>query len=155
MFGLYLTTRKLAAGFVVGACIQVLWIAYGLSTNQYGFVLSALGYGYFNLLGLYRWTRPKKVETEAFQTPSRIKFMGLNPDYPPHYWEVTASDGTHRHTSGSFPTEDLMVRSCVAIFGTELLNEKTIVLDTDRFMREKIFDECHRLITDQLRKGTK
>lgn len=59
MFGLYLTTKKMVAGFVVGASLQVLWLTYALSTSQYGFVLSAVGFGFVNLLGIYRWTRPK------------------------------------------------------------------------------------------------
>ena len=64
MFGLYLTTRKLAAGFVVGIFVQILWVAFALVTDQYGFILSAIGYAYFNTLGLYRWTRPKPTTEE-------------------------------------------------------------------------------------------
>lgn len=55
--GLYLTTKKLAAGFAVGVAVQVLWIAYAVVTKQWGFIGSALAYGSVNALGLYRWTR--------------------------------------------------------------------------------------------------
>lgn len=65
IFGLYLTTEKRAIGFVVGALVQVLWIIFGLTTKQYGFLVSALGYGYINLSGLYKWTRPTNVNEEA------------------------------------------------------------------------------------------
>lgn len=60
IFGLYLTGEKKAAGFVVGAGVQILWIIFAVTTGQYGFILSAIGFGFFNLLNLYKWTRPKK-----------------------------------------------------------------------------------------------
>lgn len=55
--GVYLTTKKLYWGFVVGVLVQVLWLTYALVTAQYGFILSALGFAWVNALGLYRWTR--------------------------------------------------------------------------------------------------
>jgi nicotinamide riboside transporter PnuC len=60
IFGVYLTTSKKVAGFAVGLGAQVLWITYGVTTKQYGFVMSAIGFGSMNVLGLYRWTRPKE-----------------------------------------------------------------------------------------------
>ncbi|QWS68208.1 PnuC-like nicotinamide riboside transporter [Gordonia phage VanLee] len=67
VFGLYLTTRKLWQGFVIGVGVQVLWIAYALATDQLGFIFSALAYGSVNALGFYRWTRP--AETPADPEP--------------------------------------------------------------------------------------
>lgn len=58
--GLYLTTKKLAVGFAVGVLVQVLWIAYAITTNQFGFIASALAYGAVNALGLYRWTHKEQ-----------------------------------------------------------------------------------------------
>ena len=55
VFGLYLTTRKLWHGFAIGVAVQLLWIAYALTTHQYGFIASALAYGAVNTLGLWRW----------------------------------------------------------------------------------------------------
>jgi hypothetical protein len=57
--GLYLVTRKLWTGFVVGIGVQLLWIAYAVVTKQWGFIGSALAYGYVNFLGLRRWLRDR------------------------------------------------------------------------------------------------
>lgn len=64
VFGLYLTTRKMAAGFAVGVGVQALWITYAIVTAQYGFIFSALAFGTVNALGFYKWKKePKPVET--------------------------------------------------------------------------------------------
>lgn len=55
--GVYLTTKKLYAGYIVGVLVQLLWISYALVSSQYGFILSALGFAWVNALGWYRWTR--------------------------------------------------------------------------------------------------
>ncbi len=65
MSGLYLTTKKLRVGFMVGMAVQVLWIVYAITTNQYGFIFSALGYGAVNALGYYRWRKDARGSTEA------------------------------------------------------------------------------------------
>lgn len=56
VFGLYLTTRKMAAGYAVGVAVQILWITYAIVTAQYGFIFSALAFGAVNALGFYKWT---------------------------------------------------------------------------------------------------
>lgn len=60
VFGLWLTTKRMWQGFAVGVAVQLLWIAYALTTSQYGFIASALAYGAVNSLGLYRWTRTQE-----------------------------------------------------------------------------------------------
>lgn len=60
--GVYLTTKKLYWGFVVGITVQILWITYALVSQQYGFILSALGFAWVNALGLYRWTRTSEAK---------------------------------------------------------------------------------------------
>ena len=42
VISLYLTGKKLKIGWVVGIVNSVLWIAYGLITEQYGFIASAV-----------------------------------------------------------------------------------------------------------------
>lgn len=64
--GLYLTTRKLAVGYAVGFGVQILWIAYAIATTQFGFIFSALAFGYVNALGWYKWTK-EKVDAELDQ----------------------------------------------------------------------------------------
>lgn len=53
--GLYLVTRKNWWGFVIGVGVQLLWIAYAIVTEQWGFIVSALVYGAVNLRGLRAW----------------------------------------------------------------------------------------------------
>lgn len=69
VFGLYLTTRKMAAGYAVGAAVQVLWITYAIVTAQYGFIFSALAFGGVNLWGYYQW----KTETPPVPEPPRLE----------------------------------------------------------------------------------
>ena len=42
VLSLYLTGKKLKSGWLVGLGNSLLWILYGWTTNQYGFILSAL-----------------------------------------------------------------------------------------------------------------
>lgn len=72
MTGVYLTTKKLIAGFIVGVSVQALWISYAVVTHQYGFIFSAIGYGFVNLLGIIRWRRDstKKVTNDAHSDDS-------------------------------------------------------------------------------------
>lgn len=53
--GLYLTTRKLWAGYAVGLGVQVLWVVYAIVTAQWGFIGSALLFGWINILGIRSW----------------------------------------------------------------------------------------------------
>lgn len=43
--GLYAAGSKKSWGWMLGLIAQSLWIAYGITTDQYGFILSALCYG--------------------------------------------------------------------------------------------------------------
>lgn len=62
--GVFLTTKKLYAGFVVGVLVQLLWISYAIASSQYGFIASALAFGWVNALGWYRWTRSTAPKPE-------------------------------------------------------------------------------------------
>lgn len=155
MFGLYLTTKKLVAGFVVGASVQVLWMAYGLSTSQYGFVLSALGYGYVNLLGLYRWTRPKKAKNETVSRAARLYFQtarAYDPTRDLHHWVVRAPNGNFLYSSRSYyKTEDEAVENCVASLGSDIVDEEVFIIEALPQVREKVYVEFHRVTTQRLR----
>lgn len=62
--GMYLVTLKNWRGYALGVGAQLLWIAYAISTRQWGFIVSALVYGAVNGIGLYRWrfAKPKPVD---------------------------------------------------------------------------------------------
>lgn len=55
--GLWLAGSRKASGWIVGLLAQALWVAYALSTKQYGFLASALCYGAVYARNLARWTR--------------------------------------------------------------------------------------------------
>lgn len=78
MAGLFIAGRgsKISGwGWAINLSGQVLWIAYALSTQQYGFLLSAIGYGTIFYLNFTRWWhgRPKQFEIVARspETPSK------------------------------------------------------------------------------------
>lgn len=77
VFGLYLTTRKMAAGYAVGVAVQVLWITYAVVTAQYGFIFSALAFGAVNALGFYKW---KTEEKRKSTRPKPVPYAALPPN---------------------------------------------------------------------------
>lgn len=46
IFGLYVAGSKRSWGWLVGLGAQVLWMAYAIQSEQYGFLVSALAYGF-------------------------------------------------------------------------------------------------------------
>jgi hypothetical protein len=55
VFGLYLAGRRNRLGWAVGLGAQALWMAYALTTEQYGFIASALAYGVVYAKNLRKW----------------------------------------------------------------------------------------------------
>lgn len=55
VFGLYLAGRKDRRGWMVGIGAQVLWIAYAVSTRQWGFLISAAAYGWVYIKNARAW----------------------------------------------------------------------------------------------------
>jgi nicotinamide riboside transporter PnuC len=53
--GLWIAGRRSAWGWVVGLAAQVLWIAYAIATRQWGFIGSALAYGFVYGRNAHRW----------------------------------------------------------------------------------------------------
>ena len=65
VFGLYIASRKLAWGFLVGLAAQVLWVVYAVATEQYGFIVSALLYGWVYSRNFKTWRRAAETQKEA------------------------------------------------------------------------------------------
>lgn len=63
VLGLYLAGRRNAAGWAVGLSAQVLWIAYALATEQWGFIASAAAYGAVYARNLHRWRHEPEEAT--------------------------------------------------------------------------------------------
>lgn len=55
ILGIYLAGKKNKIGWAVGLGAQVLWIIFALVTLQYGFILSAVAYGYIYGRNWYLW----------------------------------------------------------------------------------------------------
>lgn len=57
--GLALAGQKRTRGYgwMVGIAVQVLWVVYALTTDQYGFLLSAFLYGAVNTVNFATWYR--------------------------------------------------------------------------------------------------
>ena len=63
--GLLIVGRKKTWGwlFLVGA--QAMWIVYGVTTRQYGFIASGLGFAVLNGDNWVRWRRTDREAREA------------------------------------------------------------------------------------------
>jgi hypothetical protein len=64
VFGLWLAGRKSWIGWAVGLGAQVLWLIFALVTDQYGFIVSALAYGWVYGTNLRRWLKDSRETVE-------------------------------------------------------------------------------------------
>lgn len=53
--GLYAAGSKRKVGWLIGIFAQALWLFYGYTTEQYGFIVSAFLYGFVYLRNYVRW----------------------------------------------------------------------------------------------------
>ena len=60
VLSLYLTGKKLKSGWVVGLVNSGLWIVYGLTTEQYGFIVSAFVFIAVQYKNYVAWDREEK-----------------------------------------------------------------------------------------------
>ena len=59
--GLYFAGRKRSLGWAIGLGAQVLWVAYALTTDQYGFLVSAGAYGWIYAKNFRAWRAEQRV----------------------------------------------------------------------------------------------
>lgn len=64
ILGLYLAGSKNVLGWAVSFGAQALWVIFAIVTHQYGFILSALAYGWVYGRNYLKWKRERK-EVEA------------------------------------------------------------------------------------------
>lgn len=62
ILGLYIAGRGSYWGWAIGLAAQALWLTYSISTQQWGFLASVLGYGSVYARNIYRW---RKKQTTA------------------------------------------------------------------------------------------
>jgi hypothetical protein len=53
--GLWLAGRKSKWGWAIGFGSQVLWLAYSISSRQWGFLASCFAYGTVHFMNFRRW----------------------------------------------------------------------------------------------------
>jgi len=66
ILGIYLAGRQKAVGWLVGVGAQVLWLAYGIATRQWGFLTTAVAYAAIygkNWLSWRRQASQQKADT--------------------------------------------------------------------------------------------
>lgn len=61
ILGIWLAGRKNLWGWALGVAAQLLWIAYAIVTQQWGFILSALAYGWVYGLNWWKWARERQM----------------------------------------------------------------------------------------------
>lgn len=61
ILGIWLAGRKNLWGWAVGVLAQVLWMVYAIVTQQWGFILSALAYGWIYGLNWWKWAREHRM----------------------------------------------------------------------------------------------
>lgn len=77
--GIYLAGRKSKWGWGLGLGAQVLWLIFALVTSQYGFILTAVAYGFVYGKNLYQWHKEEKDYadfTETSRNSTRVYATG-------------------------------------------------------------------------------
>jgi nicotinamide riboside transporter PnuC len=57
LIGMHIAGRKSQWGWFIGLSAQVLWVIFALTTAQYGFLLSAAGYGWVYGNNWWKWRK--------------------------------------------------------------------------------------------------
>jgi len=55
ILGIYLAGKNNKYGWALGIFAQLLWFIFAIVTKQYGFIASAVAYGYVYTLNFYKW----------------------------------------------------------------------------------------------------
>lgn len=63
--GLYFAGRRQAVGWMIGLGAQVLWLAYAITTRQWGFLASCACYGTVHARNFVQWRRPGTAVIES------------------------------------------------------------------------------------------
>lgn len=75
LIGMHIAGRKSQWGWFIGLCAQVLWVIFALTTEQYGFLLSAGGYGTVYGRNWWKW-RKEHRKTQAIARAKAEYRMG-------------------------------------------------------------------------------
>jgi nicotinamide riboside transporter PnuC len=67
--GIWLAGSRRTIGWTIGVAAQLLWIAYAIATHQWGFIASALAYGFVYARNWAKWRR-ETAENDGLALPS-------------------------------------------------------------------------------------
>lgn len=73
--GLYLAGSRNRVGWLIGIAAQALWLAYAVSTRQWGFLASVFAYGGVHLRNWLRWRAEARSDagmTSTSRSPGTI-----------------------------------------------------------------------------------
>ncbi len=65
IFGLYIAGKQIWWGWAVGIGVQALWVIFALATQQYGFIFSAIAYGWVYGNNAHKWREEGKSKSEG------------------------------------------------------------------------------------------
>lgn len=57
IIGIFIAGKKSKWGWFIGLAAQILWVIFAITTDQYGFIFSALAYGSVYLHNWLKWRR--------------------------------------------------------------------------------------------------
>ena len=57
IIGLYIAGKKSHWGWLIGLSAQILWFIFAIVTRQYGFILSAVAYGWVYWTNWHKWRK--------------------------------------------------------------------------------------------------
>lgn len=95
--GLYIAGRKSYWGWAIGLASQILWVVYALVSDQWGFILSAAGYGAIYLRNLLRWLAEDRQEAAREEGSWASDSIESRPGFSP----TAPRSGCSRSSSGS------------------------------------------------------
>jgi hypothetical protein len=65
LVGMHIAGNKSHWGWFIGFMAQILWIIFALLTVQYGFILSAIGYGWMYGKNWRKWRKEMRKQTTS------------------------------------------------------------------------------------------
>jgi xanthosine utilization system XapX-like protein len=60
ILGIYMAGKNSKWGWLIGLAAQVLWFIFAIVTKQYGFIVTALAYGWVYGTNFYKWHKREK-----------------------------------------------------------------------------------------------
>ena len=77
--GLWLAGRDNKTGWVIGLAAQLLWLAYAITTRQWGFLVTAFAYGIVYARNWHRWHQRERILRKQ-QRERDLREQTINPD---------------------------------------------------------------------------